>query len=187
MWFATPSLCDSFIHYAMPVSRRFRLLLLPGPISCIRIDIDDFKKFNEHPFDHAVGDEALKHLVNIVRQKVRTRDRVYRLGGDEFAVLCPDLSVNEAQGMMSRVSATLKQRPVPLHVAGHIPPLTLSVGIAECNDSVQIKHIFDLADRAAIQSKINGKDRITLASASAGSLSLPGAQTGAQSMPTESM
>src|SRR5260370_22297897 len=24
-WFATPSLCDSFIHYAMPVSRRFRL------------------------------------------------------------------------------------------------------------------------------------------------------------------
>src|SRR5437764_5873527 len=25
VWFATPSLCDSFIHYAMPVSRRFRL------------------------------------------------------------------------------------------------------------------------------------------------------------------
>src|SRR5260370_339348 len=30
-WFATPSLCDSFIHYAMPVSRRFRLFsVAPG-------------------------------------------------------------------------------------------------------------------------------------------------------------
>jgi GGDEF domain-containing protein len=82
-------------------------LPLPVPISSVRIDVDGFRRFNEPPFDHGVGDETLRHIVNIIRQKVSTRDRVYRVGGDEFAVLCPDLSAQEAEGMMSRVARAL--------------------------------------------------------------------------------
>ena len=143
-------------------------LPFPTPISCIRIDVDSFKRFNESPFDHAVGDEALKHLVNIVRQKVRTRDRVYRVGGDEFAILCPDISAYEAEGMMSRVAKALKTRPVLAHGdSGEVPPLiTLSVGIAECADPLTIKEDFSQADAAAIKSKNAGKDRITIRGAS---------------------
>ncbi|MGC2695224.1 MAG: GGDEF domain-containing protein, partial [Candidatus Angelobacter sp.] len=85
-------------------------LPLPVPISTVRIDIDDFKKFNAPPFDHSVGDEALKHVVNIIRQKIRTRDRLYRVGGDEFAIVCPDLSGLEANGMLLRVGMALKEK-----------------------------------------------------------------------------
>ena len=138
-------------------------LPLPTPICCIRIDVDDFKKFNEAPFDHNVGDEALKHLVNIIRQKIRTRDRLYRVGGDEFVVLCPDLSPQEANGMMARIAATLKIRPVIASGKdGAKPPtINLSVGIAEAHELPRIREILKNADAAAGESKANGKDRIT--------------------------
>lgn len=138
-------------------------LPFPTPISCIRVDVDDFKRFNEPPFEHAVGDETLKHLANLMRQKVRTRDRIYRVGGDEFAIMCPDLSALESQGMMSRLAKALKEHPaVAQGSAGQSPPVvTLSIGITECSDPVDIEEAFRLADEAAIQSKKAGKDRIT--------------------------
>jgi diguanylate cyclase (GGDEF)-like protein len=140
-----------------------RALPLPVPISCIRVDIDDFRVFNAPPFDHTLGDEALKHVVNLIRQKIRTRDRLYRVGGDEFAVLCPDLSSMETQGMMSRIASALKDKPVPMERSGvSAPRVTLSVGIAECRDTSQIRQVFTDADTAAIESKNSGKDRITV-------------------------
>jgi diguanylate cyclase (GGDEF)-like protein len=143
---------------------RRRRVPLPTPISCIRIDVDNFKQFNEVPFNHDVGDEALKHLVNIVRQKIRTRDRLYRVGGDEFVILCPDLSSQEANGMMLRVAAGLKAKQVPAQGRDATKPpfITLSVGIAEVHDTGRIKDALANADQAAGQSKTDGKDRITL-------------------------
>jgi diguanylate cyclase (GGDEF)-like protein len=139
-------------------------LPLPPPISCIRLDVDNFKQFNEAPFAHSVGDDALKHLVNIIRQKIRTRDRLYRVGGDEFVILCPDLSSQEATGMMSRVAAGLKAQQVPAQGRdGAKPPsITLSVGIAEIQDTRRIKDVLATADDAAGRSKADGKDRITV-------------------------
>jgi diguanylate cyclase (GGDEF)-like protein len=134
------------------------------PISAVRIDVDDFKKFNEPPFDHGVGDQTLKHIVNVIRQKIRTRDRVYRVGGDEFALLCPDMSAAEAEGMMFRVAKALKDKPVPVASRDDhpVPTITLSTGIAECLASAAIMRAFEAADQAAIDSKAAGKDRITV-------------------------
>jgi diguanylate cyclase (GGDEF)-like protein len=142
-------------------------LPLPVPISAVRIDVDNFKKFNESPFSHGVGDETLKHIVNVIRQKVRMRDRVYRVGGDEFALLCPDLSAQETEGMIGRISRLLRERPASAAgTGGEIPPtITLSVGIAECVDAGDIKEAFKNADEAATKSKNLGKDRITIWSA----------------------
>ncbi|HET6929059.1 MAG TPA: GGDEF domain-containing protein [Candidatus Acidoferrum sp.] len=139
-------------------------LPLPVPISCIHIDLDNFRNFNSAPFDHGVGDAALKHLFTVVRQKIRNRDRLYRVGGDEFAVMCPDLSAAEAQGMIARVASALKERLVPsLGSDGSKPPfITLSVGITECRKLGHIRESFVEADKAAIGSKTLGKDRITL-------------------------
>ncbi len=123
-------------------------LPMPVPISCVRIDVDNFKQFNEAPFDHSIGDQALKHLVNVVRQKIRNRDRLYRLGGDEFGIMCPDLSAEEAAGMMSRVAAALKDRVVPaLAQDGTKPPfITMSVGIAEARATNAVDEAFAHAD-----------------------------------------
>jgi diguanylate cyclase (GGDEF)-like protein len=140
-------------------------LPFPLPITCVHIDLDDFKKFNSAPFDHSTGDSALKHLVTILRQRIRNRDRVYRFGGDEFTVICPDLSAREAEGMFGRVAHVLKQKLVPSSTQdGSVPPpVTMSIGIMECHDPAHIKESFEKADKAAMESKKAGKDRITLA------------------------
>lgn len=139
-------------------------LPLPPPIACVRIDIDDFKVFNAVPFDHNIGDETLKHLVTIIRQKIRNRDRLYRVGGDEFAIMCPDLSAVEAEGMMARVAAALRERRITtVGSDGSKPPVvTLSIGIAECAQTLDIRTAFERADRAALLSKNNGKNRTSI-------------------------
>jgi diguanylate cyclase (GGDEF)-like protein len=141
-------------------------LPLPPPIACVQIDLDNFKSFNSPPFNHSIGDAALKHLVTIVQQKVHNRDRLYRVGGDEFALICPDLSMPEAEGMMARVAAALKQKLVPgIGTNGTKPHgITLSTGITECLDPHLIREAFKTADRLAIESKSLGRDRITVAS-----------------------
>jgi diguanylate cyclase (GGDEF)-like protein len=134
------------------------------PIACVCIDLDSFKMIND-TFSHAAGDDALRNVVTLIRQRIRPRDRLYRFGGDEFVVMCPDLSSLEAQGMMSRVSAAIKQRKLTAKKADGVTgtfTITLSVGIAECHDSAKITDSFQSADHAAKVSKNAGKDRITL-------------------------
>jgi len=140
-------------------------LPLPPPIACVQIDLDNFKKFNSFPFNHSIGDAVLKHLVTMVRQKVRNRDRVYRIGGDEFAIMCPDLSIQEASGMMARVASALKQKHIPGTGSDDAKPpsITLSIGIAQCDNARVIRESFETADKLAIESKSLGRDRITIA------------------------
>lgn len=139
-------------------------LPLPIPISCVHIDVDDFRAFNSRPFDHSVGDAALTHFVTVLRQTIRNRDRIYRVGGDEFALTCLDLSAAEVHGMMSRVALALKLKRIPRVLSdGATPPtITLSVGIVECRDPRQIREAFERADRMAMESKNRGKDQISV-------------------------
>jgi diguanylate cyclase (GGDEF)-like protein len=139
--------------------------VVPLPAACIRLDVDNFKQVNDS-ISHDVGDEALKHIVNTVRLKIRPRDSLYRVGGDEFALLCPDMSLLEGTGLMERVRSALSASPLVaqnLSTGSVTVPLTLSIGIAVCSDASEISEAFARADAAAIDSKKAGKDRITAA------------------------
>ena len=106
----------------------------------------------------------MKLLVTVLRQKVRSRDRIFRVGGDEFAVICQDLSSLETEGMMRRFADFLKSKPIKgKNNRGEIieKVMTLSIGISTCFDSTLIQDNFEFADLAAIESKENGKDRIS--------------------------
>lgn len=142
-----------------------RLYPVALPISCIRIDIDDFKKINNE-ISHNAGDSALKLLVTVLRQKIRPRDRIFRVGGDEFAIICQDLSSFETEGMMKRVADNLKDKKIKGKNSKDEEiekVITMSVGITTCIDISKLTEAFNQADLAAIRSKEEGKDRITRA------------------------
>jgi GGDEF domain-containing protein len=65
--------------------------------------------------------------------------------------------------MMERVAAALKERRLTGRMADKIYEIaiSLSVGVAVCRDGREIRAVFESADNAAIESKRNGKDRIT--------------------------
>jgi diguanylate cyclase (GGDEF)-like protein len=141
-------------------------LLARAPIACVRADVDDFKSVNTQ-YGHNAGDAALQHIAAIIRKKARERDRVYRISGDEFGVLFTDYTEEEAAGCMKRVCRELQEVPARwVSPVGQVVEFTvsLSIGVAECRESVSIKAAFDAADQAAYASKDAGKARVTLAS-----------------------
>src|ERR1700750_3176796 len=66
---------------AMKFCRRYKRAM-----ATLMIDIDHFKKIND-THGHAVGDEAIKRIADIVGCTIRTTDRAARFGGEEFVVL----------------------------------------------------------------------------------------------------
>lgn len=74
------------LHIDDYLQQKIRNLSEGRTFSLILVDLNDFKHINDQ-FGHAVGDEALKDAVGILRSCVRQNDFVARYGGDEFIVL----------------------------------------------------------------------------------------------------
>ena len=94
------------------------------PLSCLLIDLDDFKRVND-TYGHDAGDRVLHGFAEILRRQVRQEDLAVRLGGDEFLVVCPHTGVEEAQNLLARLRATAQK------VRLETGPLQFSAGVVE--------------------------------------------------------
>ena len=129
----------------------------------VLVDVDRFKTINDR-HGHPVGDDALRHLGEVLRRTVRGTDAVVgRLGGDELAVLLtscpPDVAVRRARDLVEAVRAH------PLLLAdGTSLPLTVSVGVARAPaDAGDVRELYAAADRALYRAKHAGRDRAVAA------------------------
>lgn len=73
-----------------------------SPVSCLFIDIDHFKSFNDL-YGHSVGDEVLRYVANIIKQQMRLSDVLARYGGEEFSVLLTNTDDKLAQEIAERI------------------------------------------------------------------------------------
>ena len=94
------------------------------------LDLDNFKFFND-AYGHAVGDEVLHQVANVLRAACRAHDTLARFGGDEFALLMPDVGPDTtAEAVRARLTGGIGDiRYQPLAGGGTIP-IGLSVGVA---------------------------------------------------------
>ena len=69
-------------------------------------DLDNFKTLND-VLGHMWGDKALYEVVLTMQKHCRAKDVVCRLGGDEFVVFMPNMSRQEAEESLQRLSAKL--------------------------------------------------------------------------------
>ena len=127
------------------------------PFAVLMIDADYFKGINDR-FGHAAGDEALRHLAQILRAVMRDVDRVGRFGGEEFIVLLPGTSATEALHAAERLRDALLRRPWAWQ--GEVLRLTVSTGVAAWrgpHDEVDL--LLKRADAAMYRAKSLGRDR----------------------------
>lgn len=128
-----------------------------GDLSLGVIDIDHFKQINDSR-GHAVGDQALKFLVDNISQRMRRSDVLARLGGEEFVLLMPNTSVDEAVRVIDRMREAISALPLP----GHEPELrfTFSAGVAGWRPGVSDRALLNAADEALYAAKGGGRDRV---------------------------
>lgn len=127
------------------------------PLVCMMIDIDHFKAINDQ-FGHPIGDVALQHVANTLRQMIRTQDMVCRVGGEEFVVICPDTQRDAAYQVAERFCKQVESSPInivqpPLH-------LTISIGVAiKTAATKSTDGLLSEADKALYQAKQTGRNR----------------------------
>jgi diguanylate cyclase (GGDEF)-like protein len=127
------------------------------PFSAMILDIDHFKRVNDH-YGHATGDQALRQLADRCRKGSRAIDLVGRYGGEEFVLLLTETHIGTARVVAERLRQSIMDEPIETE-AGPLR-LTVSIGVAEANDSDTLKELIERADASLYEAKRAGRNRV---------------------------
>ena len=131
---------------------------LHQPFSIVSLDLDYLKKIND-TYGHFFGDLAIKTIADILKKNARSIDVPARLGGEEFSVLLPGVDSSGAMIAAERIRAAIEAQE--LDTIGHI---TASIGVGTFpQHSTKLDELLDMTDQAMYKSKINGRNRVTMA------------------------
>ncbi len=128
-------------------------------LSCLLIDLDDFKLVNDR-HGHQAGDAVLRDVVQALVGEFRTADRVARYGGDEFVAILPNADLRAAAAAASRALERMRAISTSHGDAG----ISASIGVAEWHAPMSTDDLLEACDLALLRSKREGKGRVTRAS-----------------------
>jgi diguanylate cyclase (GGDEF)-like protein len=131
-------------------------------VSIMVIDIDDFKKVNDH-YGHSFGDQVISEVAKIGQLTIRVEDIIGRVGGEEFLCVLPLINsiqcLHIAQRLVKKVHdhefyvGNKGDKKEPVNV-------TVSIGISTTSvDTVNSANLYLQADKALYHAKNNGKNR----------------------------
>lgn len=135
------------------------------PYALVMLDLDHFKTINDK-HGHALGDEILVNLAQMVERNTRQSDQLFRFGGEEFVLLMP--GVDHAgmkavvQGLRQKIRSTLRSPD---------GPVTASFGAALLDDNEDWESWLKRADDALYRAKESGRDCVVIDSEDQESLS----------------
>lgn len=131
------------------------------PLSCLMIDLDLFRKVNDH-LGHVVGDQILKEAAERLLQGTRLSDLTARFGGEEFIILLPHTNYEGAREVAERL---LYQFSDNVFLAeSHKISTTISIGIS-CfpDDAMKDRNdLINFAEQALFYAKAAGRNRVSL-------------------------
>ena len=134
------------------------------PMSLILIDIDFFKRFNDH-YGHSIGDDCLIQVANVLSAtSKRSSDLFARVGGEEFVLILPDCAVEGAKQKAALMLQRLHAIAIP-HAASEVAKqVTASMGVASMMPSTTLDPIslFQAADGALYEAKMAGRNQYSV-------------------------
>jgi diguanylate cyclase (GGDEF)-like protein len=124
----------------------------------LMLDVDHFKSINDR-YGHAGGDQALRHLVGVLRAGTRPADLVGRLGGEEFCIVLRAVTFATAEQIAERVRVAVAESSC-LHGDRRIA-FTVSIGLALPDGGDDgFEDVIARADAALYRAKERGRDRV---------------------------
>jgi len=129
------------------------------PISLAMIDIDHFKKYNDH-YGHQGGDECLRLVARTVQGIARATDLVARYGGEEFCVVMPGTDAEGARLLAERIRQAVADLCEP-HTGSDTGIVTISVGLSTAVPADgPPDQLIKVADQALYEAKRDGRNRV---------------------------
>jgi diguanylate cyclase (GGDEF)-like protein len=129
-----------------------------SPLSCLLIDLDDFKLVNDR-YGHQAGDAVLREVVQALVGEFRAFDRVARYGGDEFVVILPNADQRSAAIAAGRALERLRS----VVVLDSLQGIPVSIGVAQWRSPMTTDDLLMACDAALLRAKREGKGRVTRA------------------------
>lgn len=136
-----------------------RALRTGRPVSAVMLDIDHFKKVNDS-YGHGVGDNVIRALANLLKQRLRRVDSLGRYGGEEFLAVLPECSGDQALQVLDEIRQQFSRISFSSEVGDF--SVSLSAGVASCAE-LEAAALIELADKALYSAKRSGRNQVCLA------------------------
>lgn len=121
------------------------------------IDIDSFKRVND-TFGHAVGDQVLQTVAQIMQQHSRNGDLLARFGGEEFVMVFPRASQAQAIEICERLRIAVAEYDWALIRTSL--SLTISLGLNCSTELEGHEQSLSRADLKLYEAKRAGRNRL---------------------------
>lgn len=145
---------DEFLHKAQATAD------WGEPLSVLMLDIDHFKSFNDN-FGHGVGDQVLRLMAKVLREKVRPQDLPARYGGEELIAVLPAADLADCTEIAERIRRALAECTITRRSTGEIlPNISVSIGVAQYRPGEAITDFIERCDRALYLAKGSGRNRV---------------------------
>ncbi|MHC1758226.1 MAG: diguanylate cyclase [Negativicutes bacterium] len=131
-------------------------------ISVILLDVDFFKKYNDH-YGHLAGDDCLRQVAKALEKTARRGgDMVARYGGEEFVIITAASSSEEAHALAEKLRISVEMLAIPHATAEISDYVTISLGVATVhpNPCMEVAGFLEKVDRALYLAKSGGRNRV---------------------------
>lgn len=132
----------------------------PTSVAVLMMDVDHFKAVNDR-HGHPVGDDVLRQVTQLTRERLRDDALLARYGGEEFTVLLPVRSHLEASAVAERLRQMLAS--TPCETRGGPVSITVSIGVAFHQPERTLEDALAQADACLYEAKLAGRNRVVTA------------------------
>lgn len=157
-------------YYEEKLATKLQKLNSRDNVCCIMLDIDYFKKYNDH-FGHPAGDECLRAVARVIEATIEpVAGTGVRYGGEEFFVFSQIDSRDMAVELAYSICRSVEELYIP-HPSSPLGKVTVSCGVTYLprSSGYSLHYVTQKADEALYVSKASGRNQVSFASLSAGS------------------
>lgn len=121
------------------------------------VDIDHFKRVND-TYGHPVGDQVIRSMAWLLKQRLRTTDGVGRYGGEEFVLMLPESELGQLEAVLNAIREDFG---CIVHEAdGHRFQCSFSAGAAQWRPGESADTVLARADASLYAAKAAGRNRV---------------------------
>ena len=130
------------------------------PLSVLLIDVDHFKRFNDD-YGHGVGDQALRLIAKVLKERVSVQDLPARYGGEELIAIFPNSDLEACAAVAESIRRSMAECTITRRSTGEVlSGITVSIGVAQLQPGESMTDLIERCDRALYKAKGAGRNRV---------------------------